>query len=121
MQEERIRDAIIRTTRKTFPYVRVYKAYRRGGVHILASKAPLKQPTREEWLERLPEKAKDDLLEWKARGRGMTTLTEIYRNVIKRREIKEEQKPYNENDAMITDDQPYNEYFLLRRLFGRGK
>ncbi|PYV37921.1 MAG: hypothetical protein DMG06_26855, partial [Acidobacteria bacterium] len=68
--EEKILQAVARSLANSFPYVRVYPSIAGWGYHFLASMSPLEAPTVEELIERLPQPARNDLLEWSA-GKGL--------------------------------------------------
>jgi hypothetical protein len=95
----------------TFPHVRAFHSYYGPGVHLLASRHPIVIPTAEEWTARLSGKAEMDLLEWDPQA----SSTMIYR-VIFSREIPVTDLVSADPKAIISDDRPFNEYFLLRRL-----
>ena len=80
------------------------------GYHLLASETPIPEITPEEFAARLPEAAKRDLIEWGPNE----SLIGMTKDVLSRRApigtVLQAHLP-----AEITDDQPYNKYFILRR------
>ncbi|HZN38154.1 MAG TPA: hypothetical protein VFD82_05080 [Planctomycetota bacterium] len=86
-----------------------------AGIHILAADWPMSAPTTAEAIARMPEAAKQDMVEWHA---GMP-LEMAWDFVLKRRIQPREVLPQNPRLG-ITDDRPFNEYFWLRRMFGTG-
>jgi hypothetical protein len=62
---------------------------------------------------RLPARAVDDLLEWTEAKDPVKFLAQV---------LAGETNPYafaRGNDARVTDDRPYNEYYMLRRVLVR--
>ena len=103
--------AVIRSTQESFPYVRGFSSVARFGIHLLASMDPIKIPTPEQLAGCMPAAAKKDLLEWSPSQDlpgylGLVVLQEV--------PLKSALNPNPEIE--ITDDHPFNEYFLLRRL-----
>jgi spermidine synthase len=80
------------------------------GYHLLASETPIPEISPAEFVARLPEAAQRDLIEWDSNQSliGMTT------DVLSRR-VPISTALQADLPAEITDDQPYNEYFILRR------
>jgi hypothetical protein len=72
---------------------------------------PIKIPTPEQLVVHMPAAAQKDLLEWAPTGNLPS-----YLGLVLAREIPIN-KGINPNpEVRITDDNPMNEYFLLRRL-----
>jgi len=108
--EDRIQQAVARSLANSFPYVRAYPSVAGWGHHFLASMSPIETLTAEELTQRLPDRARHDLLEWS----GGRELADYVRPVLSR-EISIEQLLTPDLRIRITDDRPFNEYFLLRR------
>jgi spermidine synthase len=109
--EAKIFQAMIRSIVEVFPYVKTYRSLEGWGIHILASMEPFETPTAEIMVARLPLKAKKDLLEW-ADGVDIHK----YLNLTLKNEIPLGQLLNHGDLTMyISDDRPFNEYFLLRR------
>ena len=79
-------------------------------MHLLASMEPIEPLPAERFVERMPERARQDLLEWSPKP----DLVAYVGSVL---EHENSIEPHlGTNPAIrITDDQPFNEYFLLRR------
>jgi spermidine synthase len=103
--------AVLRSVQESFPYVRCFGSVAGWGVHILASMDPIEQRTGEELAARLPPGAKADLLEWSA-----TADLPGYLNVVVAHEVSIQATLNANPNIRLTDDRPYNEYFLLRQL-----
>lgn len=101
--------AIGRSLKVAFPYVRVYRSLVGEGLLFLASREPLSAPTVEELAARMPEKARSDLLEWE-KADLKTVLREMLSQEVPLAEVLGTNPRH-----IITDDRPFNEYYLLRR------
>ncbi len=95
-----------------FPFVIVFKG--RVGWHFIASATPVAIPSAAAFVARMPRAAQADLVEWVP---GTTPEREA-------REILSTQVPFatllppaGANVPVLSDDRPYNEYFLVRRTF----
>jgi predicted membrane-bound spermidine synthase len=104
--------AIFRTVRDAFPYVRGYVSVEGWGVHLLASMTPIESAPVADIAARLPETAKRDLLEWTSSKDAAAYLQRVLSQ-------EGDVDPFlNPNpEIRITDDKPFNEYFLIRRSF----
>lgn len=119
--EKKIFEAILRSLVDVFPYIRIYKSFTGEGFHFLASMEPFHTPSSKNLVSRLPSMVKDDIVEW-APGIELfndlerETLIEEYFNRSFKKEVPIEVL-LNQKDKsiFISDDQPYNEYYLLRR------
>jgi hypothetical protein len=108
--EEKILQAVARSLAHSFPYIRVYPSIAGWGYHFLASTFPIDAPPVEELMERLPDRARNDLLEWSA----SKDLRE-YLDPVLSKEIPIQRLLSPDPRVRITDDRPFNEYFWLRR------
>jgi predicted membrane-bound spermidine synthase len=106
--------AVARSLRDSFRYVVIFKSIEGWGYHFLASQTPIPELTPAEFVARMPDAAKRDLMEWNP---GMTLET-MAANILSRRADIEELLPPKTGNVRITDDRPYNEYYFLRRRFG---
>ena len=104
--------AAARSLRESFPYVVIFKSIENWGYHFLASETPIPEMTPAEFVQRLPDAAKQDLMEWNPD----ITLDTLAANILSRRSKVEGLLPSDTQNVRITDDHPYNEYFFLRRL-----
>jgi spermidine synthase len=108
--EERIQQAVVRSLVNSFTYVRAYPSVAGWGYHFLASMSPIESLAVEEISQRLPQRARCDLLEWS----GGRELQDYLRPVLSG-EIPLQRLLSPELRIKITDDRPFNEYFWLRR------
>ena len=108
--EERVLSAVARSLTDSFQYVAVYRSLSDWGFHLLASETPIPEISPATFASRLPESAQSDLIEWDPKR----SLIELTAAILSRRvPLSTVLKP--DVHAEITDDQPYNEYFLVRR------
>jgi predicted membrane-bound spermidine synthase len=106
--------SIARALVEAFPHVRVFVGLEGWGLHFLASRHPVELPAASGLAARLPAGAEADMLEW---GPAVTAEEQL------RLALSREVPPAAVMAAVATvpplsDDRPYNEYFLLRRYLG---
>lgn len=109
--EIKILQAVTGSLVEVFPYVRIYRSLEGWGFHFIASMSTIETPTIDDMILRLPESAKEDLLEWSSDKNLRKFLSKMLSVKIPPQAILTDDKI-----APITDDRPYNEYFFLRRL-----
>ncbi|MBI5889000.1 MAG: hypothetical protein HZB82_09910 [Deltaproteobacteria bacterium] len=102
--------AIIRALTDAFPHVKAYSSVEGWGMHFLASMQPIDSPPVETLLSRLPLRAREDMMEWHANKQPIELMKTMLRFTVDAATL------VTEDDVMITDDQPVNEYFILRRI-----
>jgi spermidine synthase len=107
--EEKTDYAIARSLVEAFPYVRAYRSVEGWGIHFLASMTPFETSTTKEMMSRLPASAQNDLSEWTKKDLRSDIATVLGNEVP----IASLLGP--DPSTAVTDDHPYNEYFLLRR------
>ena len=103
--------AVARSLRASFPHVVAFSSIADRGYHFLASLSPIPDLTTEQFVKRLPENAKRDLMEWNPE----ISVAKVAENILAGRTQIETLLPPRTEKLMVTDDLPYNEYFLLRR------
>ena len=113
--EPSTKEAMVRSLQQVFPHVVIYRAIESWtpdwGLHFLASMQPIPDLTAEEFVTRLPPAAQRDLIEW---GPGNTPLEMA--SLILANKVPVSDIVANPPGApAITDDRPFNEYYLLRR------
>jgi len=108
--EERIARAVARSLAEVFPHIRVYRSVEGWGVHFLASMQPLSPMNVGQMLGRLPRAAQADLAEWST----ASLAVDVDKVLASELPIASILPP--DASMRITDDRPYNEYFLLRRV-----
>jgi spermidine synthase len=110
--EPLIENAIARSLVESFDYVVAFRSIEGAGTHYTASTKPIRVPSTEEFVARLPDPAKRDLIEW-----NTADLRDVHVFVSK---VLERQIPIDtllnpDTGIAITDDRPFNEYYVLRR------
>lgn len=96
---------------RSFPYRVSFPSVEGWGVHFLASTEPIEQQPVNELVSRMPASARKDLLEW-APGQDISSYVgKVVNNGVATERILDPKLGYE-----ITDDDPVNEYFLLRRM-----
>jgi spermidine synthase len=102
--------AILRSLVNSFPFVRCFRSIGDLGVHMLASSEQIPNLSAEQVAARIPAAAAIDLLEWASSQDLASYVSEVLS-----KEIRIEDALNPNPHVRITDDHPYNEYFLLRR------
>jgi predicted membrane-bound spermidine synthase len=102
--------AIVRAIHASFPHVRCFPSVEGWGLHLLASSEPIERQTAEGLAANMPANAKTDLLEWS----GSSDLPG-YLNLVVSHEIPINNLLNPNMKIQLTDDHPFNEYFLLRQ------
>jgi predicted membrane-bound spermidine synthase len=102
--------AVTRSAYDSFTYVRCYPSVEGWGIHILGSMEPIENRTPDQLAAAMPASAKQDLLEWSP-GENVSS----YLGKVITHEVSSEQVLNPNREIKITDDDPLNEYFLLRQ------
>jgi spermidine synthase len=110
--EPAIRYAVLRPILDAFPHVRVFQSLHGQGLHILCSMRPIEVPDVDDFIARMPPSARRDMMEWPKPGETLRTF--LLTNVLNK-EIPLERLIRAGDGPLITDDRPFNEYFLMRR------
>ena len=113
--ESLIESAIARSLVESFPHVVAFRSFDGWGTHFTASMTPIAVPTAEEFLGRLPEAARHDLVEWNT---GNLRDAGAFVSAVLNRRIPVEEMLVSDRTVVITDDRPFNEYYLVRRARG---
>jgi spermidine synthase len=103
--------AVARSLLRSFPHVRVFRSYEGWGHHFLASMEPISIPDAGALVARLPPAAKADLAEWVPSRDPAEPVALVLKREVDPRDL------VREGEARITDDRPYNEYYLVRRAW----
>jgi spermidine synthase len=104
--------AVARSLAEAFPYVRCFVGVNGWGTHFLGSMQPMAPLRAEELVARMPANARQDLMEWMD-GKPYPDLPSYVRRVLSSEQPID--RLLNPNPRIhITDDQPFNEYYLLR-------
>lgn len=96
---------------ESFPHVRAFGSVEDFGIHFLASAAPIPDRTAAELASRMPPLARQDLVEW-----GPASTPEGLLSIVLGREFEVSQLlGLAKGTPALTDDRPFNEYYLLRQ------
>ncbi|MBX7218952.1 MAG: hypothetical protein K1Y36_03325 [Blastocatellia bacterium] len=99
----------------SFPYVRGYLSVEQSGCHFIASMEPIPQPTSAQLWERMPPAARADLAEWYPANVTDGQIRKTFDFMLSK-EIQMNREAGLDPKIRITDDRPFNEYCLLRKL-----
>jgi spermidine synthase len=105
--------AVTKSLMQAFPYVRAFVAVDGYGVHYLASMQAIPTSTAGVLASRLPPQAASDLTEW---GPGHSA-EEQFQNLLSREVELQKFLALDPQVPAITDNEPINEYYLLRSWF----
>ena len=108
--DPRTAEAVARSMCQSFRYVRRFRSIEDWGDHLVGSMSPIVVPTAEAAAARLPPAAAADLTEWHPSATPAAYLGQVLGNERPARELLGA-----DPSVIVTDDRPYNEYFLLRR------
>jgi spermidine synthase len=106
--------AVARSIHEAFSYVRCFEAVEATGFHHLASMEPIPPLDARQVAQRMPEPVKHDLIEWV----DFTNAPDFLEQVLAK-EVPIDSLLDPNSQVQVTDDRPYNEYYLLRRLRAR--
>ncbi len=109
--EQVTEQAVLRSVCSSFPHVRCFASVQGWGLHMLASMEPIENASPDQLAARMPGDARKDLLEWA----GSSDLP-WYLDQVLSREIPPAIITGPNPGLQVTDDDPINEYFLLREL-----
>jgi spermidine synthase len=105
--------AIARSLDESFPHVRCFLGVNDWGTHFLASEQPIETVTTAEMVSRMPAAARLDLMEYMDTAR-YSTLPDYLQKVVSQ-EFLVSRVLNADLNIEISDDHPFNEYFLLRK------
>ena len=103
--------AVAQSLRQSFPHVLVFESIEHWGHHFLASMAPISLPSAAALLARIPEASQRDLVEWGPEATPAAMVQAVLAGQVSLESIIKAQPAVR----AVTDDRPFNEYFLLRR------
>jgi spermidine synthase len=104
--------AVARSLFEAFPHVLCFGGLHGWGAHFLASMDPIEPARVAELVTRMPPKAREDFMEW-MNLKVYPTLPDGIR-LAASREFQIDPTLNPDLKIQITDDQPFNEYYLLR-------
>ncbi len=101
--------AAARSISRVFPYVRAFYSPDGLGYHLLASSSPLPSLSADQLLDKMPPAAERDLMEWFSSYKPHEVV-----QALLSRELDFSTLLNPDQSIEITNDLPYNEYYLLR-------
>jgi len=104
--------AMARSLKESFLYVRAFASVPKYGYHLIASDYPIPNRSAAELAQRLPAAAAADLVEWGP----YSTPEQQFTEVLKQEVALDEMIAKAPSVPALRDDQPVNEYYLLRQL-----
>lgn len=107
--------AATRALVEQFRYVRAFGSIEGWGIHFVASDHPIELPSREELERRIPPSAARDLVEWTPGA----TATALFARVLTNEISTDELLARSPGTPAVSDDRPFNEYYLLRTFLAR--
>ena len=120
--EREMLQAVARSIVREFPFITIYRALDEPfmeGYFFLCSEKPIETVSSKAFLARLPESAKQDLMEWSSGpDREQIMKKQILEILSKKLSVND--FLVQDKSIVITDDHPFNEYYFLRRYFNRS-
>ena len=104
--------AVTKALQDAFPYVRAFRSIQDFGIHYLASMDPLPPLTSQELVARMPPAAIRDFVEWGPEFNPQKQLDLVISQQLSLPDIIATDPAI----PAITDDDPVNEYYILRHL-----
>ncbi len=114
--ESQILHSVARSLAASFPYVKVYPSIEDWGYHFLASMTPIPARTEADMVARLPAAARVDALEWFPQK----TIHQVFTTMLSK-EVPLETVLGDSEGPLLSDDQPFNEYYFLRRQLEKAR
>ena len=102
--------SITKALMQSFPYVRAFRSYDRFGIHFLASMEPLRMTSSSVFAARLPSRAVSDFVEWGPQANPQQQFELVLSQELSLEKLLAE----DPRAPAMRDDQPINEYYLLR-------
>jgi spermidine synthase len=104
--------AMARSLKESFLYVRAFGSVPKYGYHLIASDYPIPNRSAAELARRLPAAAAADLVEWGP----YSNAERQFAGVLKQEILLDGIIAKAPGVPLLSDDQPVNEYYLLRQL-----
>jgi predicted membrane-bound spermidine synthase len=104
--------SVTRALMQSFPHVRAFRSWHGYGIHFLASMEPLPTAPSSVMESRMPPAAVADFMEWE-----LPKPEQQFELVLSHEVALEELLAEAPRAPAMLDDQPINEYYLLRRWF----
>jgi predicted membrane-bound spermidine synthase len=105
--------SVTKALMESFPYVRAFKSFDRYGIHFLASMQPIPVLSSAELASRMPPAAVADFVEWGPQANAQ----QQFEAVVSRELNPDTLVALDPRAPAMQDDQPINEYYMLRDWF----
>src|SRR5262245_3175979 len=105
--------SVAKAIRESFSYVRAFGSLDAFGIHFLASSKPLPLASGSILANRLPQSAAMDFVEWGPKA----SQEEQFQEVLSQEMSLDDLISRDARAPVLRDDQPFNEYYLLRNMF----
>jgi len=105
--------SIAKALMQSFPYVRAFRSYDDFGIHFLASMQPIPETSSAILVSRMPAAAAADFVEWGPKPTPQQQFDAVLSQELNLNTLVAE-APHT---PAMQDDQPVNEYYLLRHWF----
>ena len=102
---------VLRALQSEFKYVKTFVSVEQWGVHFLASDTPISDLSIQEFVDKMPQKAREDLLEW-----NQNIDIANFVSYLKILPVSFFDEINTDRNFIVTDNRPYNEYCLLSDL-----
>jgi spermidine synthase len=112
-----VKSSFAQSLEHSFSNVRVFESMEGWGFHFLASDSPLAPVSAKTLAGRLPPGAATDLIEW---GPASDPASQFQAVLDRERTVRDLVRGAP-SAPLLTDDNPVNEYFLLRRISGQNE
>ncbi|MGC1423187.1 MAG: hypothetical protein WA815_12625 [Terracidiphilus sp.] len=107
-----VQASVARAIEQSFPYVRVFRPVEENGWHFLASMQPIAERGSEELVKRMPADTVPDMMEC-----GPAAMpTEPFDRMLRTDLTTEKLISRSPGTPALADDQPVNEYDMLRHF-----
>ncbi len=118
--------AVLRSMTDSFKYVRCFPSVEGWGIHMLGSSDPIDVPSAAVLAARLPPAAQADLLEWSDTPAEPGHAIDVdsvaaYLDKVIGHPMGVPPLLNPDPRVRVSDDRPYNEYYLLRMAAGRDR
>jgi hypothetical protein len=110
--EPAIQSAVTRAVTASFPHVRIFSSLEGWGLHYLASESPIPETTAAALAARMPRAAAADLVEWFPQ----VSPERVFARILGFERRPEQLLAAGPAAPILTDDRPFNEYYLIRRI-----
>jgi predicted membrane-bound spermidine synthase len=105
--------SVTKAIMQSFPYVRAFRSFDGFGIHFLASMEPIPITSSSVLAARMPSAAASDFVEWGPYANAQQQFESVLSHELTLTNLIAEDPQV----PAIRDDQPINEYFLLRSWF----